>query len=117
MTLKCNVRGKVNIKRRIIVNGIEYASVEEMPEDIRQLYNAAMTPVEAHGNVKFGALKAHGAASAPLGPAGHTNAHPPSMAPIEAGGGSTSRVLRVVIPAVVVLVLLGALNYLDTLPR
>ena len=161
MAFKFNVKGNVNIKRRFIVNGREYASVEEMPEDIRhayeqamasmgreahgvnlagpqtrvvfngeeygsldempedirQLYNAAMTTVQAHGSVEFGTVKAHEAASAPPGPAGSANTRPPSIAPIEVGGGSTSSVLRAVIAAIVVLMLLGALYYLDILPR
>ncbi|HVN32881.1 MAG TPA: hypothetical protein VMT45_12940 [Thermoanaerobaculaceae bacterium] len=51
MTLKVNVKGSINIKRRIVVNGKEYSSVEEMPEDIRCAYELAISGAahEAHG--------------------------------------------------------------------
>jgi hypothetical protein len=42
MTLKFAVKGNINIKRRIIVNGTEYAGVEEMPDDVRHAYEQAM---------------------------------------------------------------------------
>ena len=161
MTLKFNVKGNINIERRIIVNGREYAGVEEMPDDVRHayeqamasagregyginpagpqtrvifngreyasrdempeeirgLYNAAMATVDAHGSVEFGLGKAHESASAPLGPGGGMAAQQPSMAPIEVGEGSASWTLRVVIAAIVILMLLGALYYLSHLAR
>jgi hypothetical protein len=40
--LKIDVHGNINVKRRIVVNGREYASVEEMPDDIRRAYEQAM---------------------------------------------------------------------------
>ena len=51
MTLKFNVKGNINIKRRIIVNGREYAGVEEMPEDVRHAYEQALASAgrEGHG--------------------------------------------------------------------
>jgi hypothetical protein len=161
MTLKLNVKGNINIKRRIIVNGREYAGVEEMPDDIRHayeqamagagreghgihpagpqtrvifngreyasldempkeirtLYDAAMATVDAHGSVEFGVGKAHASAPAPLGSAGGMAAQQPSMAPIEVGGGAANSALRVVIAAIVILILLGALYYLSHLAR
>jgi hypothetical protein len=51
MTLKVNVKGNINLKRRIIVNGREYSSVEEMPEDLRRAYEQAMANVNSAGNV------------------------------------------------------------------
>ena len=42
MALKINVKGNINIKKRFIVNGREYASVEEMPKDARRAYTRAM---------------------------------------------------------------------------
>ena len=40
MDLKVNV--KVNVNRRIVVNGKEYGSVEELPEGMRQAYGNAV---------------------------------------------------------------------------
>jgi hypothetical protein len=161
MTLKFNVKGNINIKRRIIVNGREYASVEEMPadirhayeqamagaaaegqgntptgprtrvifngreyasldempEEIRTLYNAAMATIDAHGSVEFGVGKAHASAPLPLGPGGGVAAQQPSMAPIEVGGGTVNSMLRVVVAAIVILMLLGALYYLSHVAR
>jgi hypothetical protein len=42
MVLKIDVKGNIRIKRRIVVNGREYSSVEEMPEDIRRAYELAV---------------------------------------------------------------------------
>jgi hypothetical protein len=51
MTLKVNVKGNISIKRRIVVNGREFSSVEEMPEDLRRAYELAISGVahEGHG--------------------------------------------------------------------
>jgi hypothetical protein len=50
MTFTLNVKGKINIKRRIIVNGREYSSHEENPEDIRRAYERAMANVSREGD-------------------------------------------------------------------
>jgi len=49
MTLKFNVKGNINIKRRIIVNGKEYAGLEEMPDDVRHAYEQAMASGSREG--------------------------------------------------------------------
>ena len=156
MTLKFNVKGNINIKRRIIVNGREtpasrrcrttsarctsmrwpaqtvsvttptlavrrrgcivngreYASLDEMPEEIRKLYDAAMATVDAHGSVEFGAGEAHASAPAPLAgccdPAAFDGAN-------QVGGGGVNSTLKVVIAAIVILMLVGALYYLSHL--
>jgi hypothetical protein len=33
---------KINVKKRYVVNGKEYHSLEEMPADIRQVYETAI---------------------------------------------------------------------------
>jgi hypothetical protein len=50
VTVKVSVKG--NIKRRFIVNGREYSSVEEMPENIRRAYGQALwnTGHQGYGN-------------------------------------------------------------------
>jgi hypothetical protein len=50
MTFTLKVKGNINIKRRIIVNGREYSSVEEMPEDIRRAYERAMANATREGD-------------------------------------------------------------------
>ena len=40
--MKVEVHGNINIKRRIVVNGREYATAEELPPDLRQAYEQAM---------------------------------------------------------------------------
>jgi len=161
MTLKFAVKGNINIKRRIIVDGREYAGVEEMPDDVRHayeqamagagreghsitaagpparvvfngreyasldempaevrtLYNAAMATIDAHGSVEFGVGKAHASTRAPVGPAGGVAPQQPSMAPIEVGPGAVNSTLRVVIAAIMILMLLGALYFLSHLTR
>jgi hypothetical protein len=51
--VKIDVHGNINIKRKIVVNGREYTSVEEMPADIRSRYEQAMASagaaVHTHG--------------------------------------------------------------------
>jgi hypothetical protein len=42
MALKVDVKGNINIRRKIVVNGREYSSVEEMPEDVRRAFERAM---------------------------------------------------------------------------
>jgi hypothetical protein len=157
MTLKLNVKGNINIKRRIIVNGREYSSVEEMPEetrrayeramanvsregdavrpaapqtkitfngkeygdvdempeDIRRLYNDAMMTFEAHGSFAAGATRTRESRPAPLGPEGSASASPPSMAPIDVGGGPASSFSKMVTVGIVILLLLSALYYLS----
>jgi hypothetical protein len=41
-TMTINIQGKINISRKIVVNGREYPSVEEMPSDVRRVYEQAM---------------------------------------------------------------------------
>jgi hypothetical protein len=41
-TVTIDIQGKININRKIVVNGREYASVEEMPSDVRRVYEQAM---------------------------------------------------------------------------
>jgi hypothetical protein len=45
--LGVNVKG--NIKRKIVVNGREYSSVEEMPEDIRRAFERAIAGTSGAG--------------------------------------------------------------------
>jgi hypothetical protein len=40
---------KINIKRKITVNGREFSSVEDMPEDIRHAYEQAMADASLEG--------------------------------------------------------------------
>ena len=51
MTFKLNVKGNINIKRRIIVNGREYSSVDEMPDDLRRAYERSMANLSREGDV------------------------------------------------------------------
>jgi len=157
MTFKVNMKGNISIKRRIIVNGREYSSVEEipedlrrayeqafskigheghgiypggpqpqivfngreyedvddMPEDVRRLYSAAMMTVEAQGSLGVGVTKARERVPTPPGPEGSASPPPPSMKPIEVGGGSTRSLSRLVTVGIMLLVLLGGLYYLS----
>jgi len=156
MTLKVDVKGNINIKRRIVVNGKAYSSVEEMPEDlrhayelaisnigreghgiqpgspqtrvvfngheyeslddmpedVRRMYTAAMMAVEAQGSIGVGMAKAR--EPAPVGE-GSASPLPPSMAPIEVGGGSGWTVAKLVTVGLVLLIVLGAFYYLSRL--
>jgi hypothetical protein len=55
--MKINFDFKVNVKRKYIVNGREYGSIEEMPPDVQELYRRARrgeavttaAPAEEHG--------------------------------------------------------------------
>lgn len=49
---------KFNVKRKYIVNGKEYASIEEMPADIRQLYEKAVSGKEGISNENISSLSA-----------------------------------------------------------
>jgi hypothetical protein len=100
---------------KITFNGKEYGNVDEMPEDIRRLYNAAIMTVKAHGSIGVGTTRTREPRPAPLGPDGSASASPSSMAPIEVGGGTTSSFSRMVTLGIVVLMLLGALYYLSRL--
>jgi len=51
---------KINFKRRIVVNGREYASVEEMPQNVRMVYDAALAKaggtsfrIASSGGIRF----------------------------------------------------------------
>jgi len=42
---------KINVKRRIVINGREYSSLDAMPEELRRVYERA---VSAHGDPEGG---------------------------------------------------------------
>ena len=45
-----NVNAKVTLKKRIIVNSHEYAGPEDMPDELRKAYEAAMAKVGPNGH-------------------------------------------------------------------
>ena len=49
---------KFNVKRKYIVNGKEYTSIEEMPSDIRQVYEKAISGKEGISNENMSSLSA-----------------------------------------------------------
>lgn len=51
--MSVNLKTNLSIKKKIVVNGHEYGSVEELPDDLRQAYNRAMSTVPELSKAKI----------------------------------------------------------------
>jgi len=51
--MSVDIKTNVSVKRKIVVNGHEYGNVEELPGDLRQAYDRAMSAMPGSSKVKI----------------------------------------------------------------